>query len=95
MLRGLDRIVADWSREGVKLHAESIAAQASHWARLLPLLVVPLWLARIGAGGARAGGNFPVRRRAGPAPPCDRDAAGRGGGNRDPRLSENGRRYRA
>ncbi len=60
VLRGLDRIVADLSREGLKLHAESIAAQASHWARLLMLLVVPLWLARIGAGGDRAGGNFPA-----------------------------------
>ena len=45
VLRGIDRIVADLSREGLKLHAESIAAQASHWARLLMLLVVPLWLA--------------------------------------------------
>ena len=44
VLRGLDRIVADWSRDGIKLHAESIATQASHWARLLPLLVIPLWL---------------------------------------------------
>ena len=44
VLRGLDRIVADWSRDGVKLHADSIAAQAGHWARLLPLLVIPLWL---------------------------------------------------
>ncbi len=44
VLRGLDRIVADWSRDGVKLHADSIAAQAAHWARLLPLLVIPLWL---------------------------------------------------
>jgi ubiquinone biosynthesis protein len=45
VLRGLDRIVTELSREGLKLHAESIAAQASHWARLLMLLVAPLWLA--------------------------------------------------
>jgi ubiquinone biosynthesis protein len=45
VLRGLDQIIADWSRNGVRLHAESIAAQASNWARLLPLLVIPLWLA--------------------------------------------------
>ena len=28
LLRGLDQLVADWSRDGVKLHAESIAEQA-------------------------------------------------------------------
>jgi ubiquinone biosynthesis protein len=45
LLRGLDRLVGDWSREGVVLHAESLAAQAAHRARLLPLIAVPLWLA--------------------------------------------------
>jgi len=45
VLRGFDRIVTELSREGLKLHADSIATQASHWARLLMLLVVPLWLA--------------------------------------------------
>jgi ubiquinone biosynthesis protein len=44
VLRGLDRIVGNWTGEGVKLHAESIAAQASHWVRLLPLVVIPLGL---------------------------------------------------
>jgi ubiquinone biosynthesis protein len=44
ILRGLDQIVGEWSRDGVRLHAESIAAQAGHWRRLLPLLVIPLWL---------------------------------------------------
>jgi len=47
LLRSLDRLVGDWSREGVILHAESLAAQAAHRARLFPWLVVPLWLAAI------------------------------------------------
>ena len=45
LLRSLDRMVGDWSREGVILHAESLAAQAAHRARLFPWVVVPLWLA--------------------------------------------------
>jgi ubiquinone biosynthesis protein len=44
VLRGLDRIVDNWNGEGIKLHAESIAAHAANWARLLPFLVIPLWL---------------------------------------------------
>jgi hypothetical protein len=44
VLRGVDQIVGDWSRDGVRLHAETIAAHAANWARLLPLLVIPLWL---------------------------------------------------
>jgi ubiquinone biosynthesis protein len=44
LLRGLDKIVGEWAREGVVLHAESLATQAAHRARLLPLLVIPLWL---------------------------------------------------
>ena len=45
LLRGLDKIVGEWAREGVVMHAESLATQAAHRARLLPLLVIPLWLA--------------------------------------------------
>ena len=45
LLRSLDRLVGDWSREGVILHAESLATQAAHRARLFPLLVLPLWIA--------------------------------------------------
>jgi ubiquinone biosynthesis protein len=47
LLRSLDRLIGDWSREGVILHAESLAAQASHRARMLPWLVLPLWIAAI------------------------------------------------
>ncbi|HEX9329987.1 MAG TPA: hypothetical protein VF915_25895, partial [Reyranella sp.] len=45
LLRSLDRMIGDWSRDGVVLHAESLATQAAHRARLLPWLVAPLWLA--------------------------------------------------
>jgi ubiquinone biosynthesis protein len=45
LLRGLDKIVADWSREGVILHAETLASHAAHRMRLLPFLLVPLWIA--------------------------------------------------
>ena len=44
LLRLMDEIITHWERDGLKLHAESIAAQASNWARLLPLVVIPLWL---------------------------------------------------
>jgi len=45
LLRNLDKLIGDWAQEGVVLHAESLATQAAHRARLLPLLVVPLWIA--------------------------------------------------
>ena len=48
LLDGVGRIAELWSQEGVVLHAETLAAQASHRARLVAWLIVPLWL----AGGA-------------------------------------------
>jgi ubiquinone biosynthesis protein len=45
LMRGLDKLIGDWSQEGVILHAESLAANAAQRARLLPLLVIPLWIA--------------------------------------------------
>jgi ubiquinone biosynthesis protein len=45
LLRNLDKLIGDWAQEGVILHAESLATQAAHRARLLPLLVVPLCIA--------------------------------------------------
>ncbi|MGC2412237.1 MAG: 2-polyprenylphenol 6-hydroxylase, partial [Stellaceae bacterium] len=47
LVRNLDRLIGEWSREGVVLHAESLAAQAAHRARLLPWLAVPLWVAAV------------------------------------------------
>jgi ubiquinone biosynthesis protein len=45
LLRSLDKMIGEWSREGVVLHAESLAAQAANRARLLPFLALPLWIA--------------------------------------------------
>jgi ubiquinone biosynthesis protein len=45
LLRSLDRLIGDWSRDGVVLHAETLAAQAAHRARLFPWLALPLWIA--------------------------------------------------
>ncbi|HYM72908.1 MAG TPA: 2-polyprenylphenol 6-hydroxylase [Stellaceae bacterium] len=50
LLRSAGRLVELWSQEGVVLHAETLAAQATHRARQLAWLFVPLWL----AGGALA-----------------------------------------
>ena len=47
LLRSLDKMVGDWAREGVVLHAESLATQAAHRARLLPFVVIPFWVAAI------------------------------------------------
>ena len=45
LLRGLDKIVGQWASEGVVLHAESLATNAAQRAKLLPLMVIPLWIA--------------------------------------------------
>src|SRR5437764_438666 len=45
LLRNLDKLIGDWAQEGVVLHAESLATNAAHRARLLPFLVIPLWIA--------------------------------------------------
>jgi ubiquinone biosynthesis protein len=47
LLHGLARLVGDWSREGVVLHAETLASQAAHRARHLMWLVLPLWIAAV------------------------------------------------
>ena len=47
LLRSLDTLVGKWARDGAILHAESLAAQAAHRARLLPWLAVPVWLGAI------------------------------------------------
>ncbi len=55
LLRGLGRLVEDWSQEGVFLHAESLAAQAERRGRQLPYLVVPLWIAALALIAMAAG----------------------------------------
>jgi type VI protein secretion system component VasF len=43
-VRGLEALISDWSREGVVMHAETLAAQAAKRARHLAILLVPVWL---------------------------------------------------
>jgi ubiquinone biosynthesis protein len=45
LVRDLESLVGTWSREGVVMHAETLAAQAAQRARHLALLLLPLWLA--------------------------------------------------
>jgi ubiquinone biosynthesis protein len=45
LVRSLETLVTDWSREGVILHAESLAAQAAHRARHLAIVLLPIWIA--------------------------------------------------
>jgi ubiquinone biosynthesis protein len=45
LVRGLERLVSDWSREGVVHHVESLAVQAAHRARHLAFVLLPVWLA--------------------------------------------------
>jgi ubiquinone biosynthesis protein len=44
LLRGVGQIIEAWSQEGVVLHAETLATQAAHRSRQLPLLIAPLWI---------------------------------------------------
>jgi ubiquinone biosynthesis protein len=44
LIRGLEALIGDWSREGVVMHAETLAIQAAKRARHLAILLVPVWL---------------------------------------------------
>jgi ubiquinone biosynthesis protein len=44
LVRSLETLVTDWSREGVILHAESLAVQAAHRARHLAIVLIPVWI---------------------------------------------------
>jgi len=44
LVRSLETLVGDWSREGVVLHVESLAVQAAHRARHLAIVLVPVWI---------------------------------------------------
>jgi ubiquinone biosynthesis protein len=44
LIRNLDALVRDWSREGIVMHAETLAAQAAKRARHLAILLLPVWL---------------------------------------------------
>ena len=45
LIRNLETMLEAWARDGVFLHAESLATQAAERARHLPRLLVPLWIA--------------------------------------------------
>jgi len=44
LVRSLETLVTDWSREGVILHAETLAVQAAHRARHLAIVLIPVWI---------------------------------------------------
>jgi ubiquinone biosynthesis protein len=45
LVRRLETFVAELSREGIVLHAETLAAQAAHRARHLAIALLPVWVA--------------------------------------------------
>jgi ubiquinone biosynthesis protein len=45
LIRSLDALVGDMARDGVVLHAETIASHAAEQAKRAYLAVVPLWIA--------------------------------------------------
>jgi ubiquinone biosynthesis protein len=44
LVRSLEALLGDWSREGIVMHAETLAAQAAKRARHLAILLIPVWL---------------------------------------------------
>lgn len=44
LMRSLETLITEWSRNGVVLHAESLAVQAAHRARHLAIVLVPIWV---------------------------------------------------
>ena len=44
LIRNLEALISDWSREGIVMHAETLAAQAAKRARHLAILLIPVWL---------------------------------------------------
>jgi ubiquinone biosynthesis protein len=47
LVRSLEKLVGDWSGEGVILHAETMAVQAAHRARHLAIVLVPVWITAV------------------------------------------------
>ena len=44
LMRSIESLIDDWSREGIVMHAETLAAQAAKRARHLAILLLPVWL---------------------------------------------------
>ena len=51
LVRSLERLVTDWSREGVILHVESLAVQAAHRGRHLAIVLLPVWITALALAG--------------------------------------------
>ena len=44
LMRKVEALIDDWSREGIVMHAETLAAQAAKRARHLAILLLPVWI---------------------------------------------------
>jgi len=51
LVRSLDAMIADWSRGGIVMHAETLAVQAAHRARHLAIVIVPVWITALALAG--------------------------------------------
>jgi len=51
LVRSLERLVTDWSREGVILHVETLAVQAAHRGRHLAIVLLPVWITALALAG--------------------------------------------
>jgi ubiquinone biosynthesis protein len=51
LVRSLDALIADWSRKGIVMHAETLAIQAAHRARHLAIVIVPVWITALALAG--------------------------------------------
>jgi ubiquinone biosynthesis protein len=51
LVRSLDALIADWSREGIVMHAETLAIQAAHRARHMAIVIVPVWITALALAG--------------------------------------------
>jgi ubiquinone biosynthesis protein len=51
LVRSLDALIAVWSRDGIVMHAETLAIQAAHRARHLAFVIVPVWIIALALAG--------------------------------------------
>jgi ubiquinone biosynthesis protein len=51
LICSLERLVTDWSREGVILHVESLALQAAHRGRHVAIVLLPVWITALALAG--------------------------------------------
>jgi ubiquinone biosynthesis protein len=51
LVRNLETLVTTWSREGVVLHLETLAAHAAHRGRHLAIVLIPAWITALALAG--------------------------------------------